>query len=84
MVPSYMWLRNETQPFGGFIWIFVYVLAAQTSAGQAAPKFKIVSQMAGFHFTITYMNGPYLSIICYKLQVLECIWCRFAVIFYWI
>ena len=28
MVRSYIWLRNETQPYGGFIWIFVYVLAA--------------------------------------------------------
>ena len=51
MVRSYIWSRNETQPFGGFIWIFVYVLAAQTSAGQAAPKFKIVSQMAGYVWT---------------------------------
>jgi len=29
-------------PFGGLIWIFVYVLAAQTSACQAHPKFKTV------------------------------------------
>ena len=34
MVHSYIWSRNETQPFGGFIWIFVYVLAAKTSADQ--------------------------------------------------
>ena len=60
MVPSYMWLKDETQPFGGFILIFVYVLAVQTSAGQAGPKFIIDSQMAGFHFSITYINGPYL------------------------
>ena len=85
MVHSYMWWRNDTLPFGRFIWIFVYVLAVQTSAGQAGPKFIIDSQMAGFHFSITYINGPYLlilflSIICYKLQILECIWCRFAVI----
>ena len=58
MVQSYMWSRNETQV--GLIWIFVYVLAAQTSAGQAGPKFKIVSQLAGFHFSITCKNGPYL------------------------
>ena len=31
-------------PFDGLIWIFVYVLAAQTSAGQAGPKFKTVYQ----------------------------------------
>ena len=31
-------------PYGGFIWRFVYVLAAQTSAGQACPKFKTVRQ----------------------------------------
>ena len=29
-------------PFGGLIWISFYVLAAQTSAGQAGPKFKTV------------------------------------------
>ena len=28
-------------PFVGIIWLFVYVLAAQTSAGQAGPKFNI-------------------------------------------
>ena len=31
-------------PFGGLFWTFVYVLAAQTSAGQAGPKFKAVCQ----------------------------------------
>ena len=24
LVQSYIWSRNETQPFGGFIWIIVY------------------------------------------------------------
>ena len=60
MVHSYIWSRNETQPFGGFIWIFVYVFAAQTSADQEGPKFKIDSQMAWFHFSITDKNQPYL------------------------
>ena len=31
-------------PFGGLISIFVYVLAAQTSANQAGPTFKTVRQ----------------------------------------
>ena len=31
-------------PFGGLIGIFVYVLAAQTSVGQADPKLKIIQQ----------------------------------------
>ena len=48
MVQSYMWSRNETQTFVGFIWIFVYVLAAQTSAGQAGCEFKTVCQPKGY------------------------------------
>ena len=31
-------------PFGGLIYTFVYVLAAQTSTGQAGSKFKTVCQ----------------------------------------
>ena len=60
-----MWLRNEPSHLVGLfefedIRTFVYIFAAQTSAGQADPKFKFDSQMAGFHFLITYKNGPYL------------------------
>ena len=33
-------LNYSFASFGGLIWIFVYILAAQTSAGQTGPKFK--------------------------------------------
>ena len=36
------YLNYSFIPFGGLIWIFVYVLAAQTSAGKTGPKFKTV------------------------------------------
>ena len=41
------WLKSSNYsfvPFGELIWIFGYVLAAKTSAGQAGPKFKTVCQ----------------------------------------
>ena len=50
----------KPSPFGGFIWIFVYVLTAQTSSGQVGPKFKIDSRKAGFHFSLKNMNRTYL------------------------
>ena len=37
-------LNYSFVPFGGLIWKFVYVLAAQTSSSQAGPEFKIAHQ----------------------------------------
>ena len=51
MIRSYIWSRNETQTFGGFIWIFVYVFAAQNQQpSQVGPKFKIDSQIGWVSF----------------------------------
>ena len=51
IVRSYIWSRNETQTFGGFIWIFVYVFAAQNQQpSQVGPKFKIDSQIGWVSF----------------------------------
>ena len=36
--------RDMSQTLGRLIWIFVYVLDAQTSAGQVGPRFKRVCQ----------------------------------------
>ena len=46
-VPSKIFLKSLNYsfvPFSELIWIFIYVLAAQTSAGQAGSKFKTVCQ----------------------------------------
>ena len=57
MVRWYMWSRNETQPSDGFIWIPICLCFG---CRYLPTKFKIDSQMAGFHFSIKYMNKPYL------------------------
>ena len=36
--------RDMSRTLGRLIWIFVYVLDAQTSAGQVGPKYKTVRQ----------------------------------------
>ena len=69
MVRSYIWSRNETQPFGGFIWIFVYVLAAQTSAGQASSKFVSRIYERSVSLTINLKDICWICIIPFVIQI---------------
>ena len=39
---------------------YLYMFWLHEKPSQVGPKFKIDSQMAGFHCSIKYMNGPYL------------------------
>ena len=48
-VISYPKLNHMFAGFGWLFWIFVYILAAQISAGQAGPEFKKVRQTQQSH-----------------------------------
>ena len=48
-VISYSKLNHMFAGFGWLFWIFVYILAAQISAGQAGPEFKKVRQTQQSH-----------------------------------
>ena len=68
-------LNFSSVPFFGLILIFVYVLAAQTSAGQAGPKFKTLRQRVWKNNPRDFMKicSGYFSIVEMNIKKDTCL-----------